>query len=322
MRKAHWLLSGMLALLLVAGGVQGQQTYPTRPIRLIVPFPPGGGVDIVARLISQKLSESFKTSVVVDNRPGAAGAIGTEIAMKASPDGYTLIAVEGGYAGNAAVYKLPYDPLGDVTPIALIAETGFIVTLHPSVPAKTVADLIAYDHANPGEVHYGSGGTGSINHLVVELFNQLAGTKMTHVPYKGVGPALNDLLGGHIQVIIGGMPPMLPHVKSNRLRGLAVTNAKRSLVAPDLPTVGETVSGYEAMQWFAILGPKGLPHEVVMRWNAAVDHIVQLPEMKERMINDGLDPAGGAPERFADVLKRDIAKWQRVVTIAGIKAEH
>ena len=322
MRKAPWMLSGMLALLLVTDAAHAQQKYPTRPIRLIVPFPAGGGVDIVARFMSQKLTESFKTSVVVDNRPGAAGAIGTEIAIRATPDGYTFIAVEGGYAGNAAVVKLSYDPLKDVTPIALIAQTGFIVTLHPSVPAKTVRELIAYDKASPGKLHYGSGGTGSINHLVVELFNQMAGTKMKHVSYKGVGLALNDLLGGQIQLIVGGMPPMLPHVKSNRLRGLAVTTEKRSTVVPEIPTVAETVSGYEAMQWFAILGPRGLPREIVTRWNTEIDRIVQLPEARERMINDGLEPAGGAPERFGDVLQREIAKWQQVVTVAGIKPGH
>ena len=321
MQKAHCLLSGVLMLAAAAGGAYGQQEYPTRPIRLIVPFPAGGGVDIVARFMSQKLNESLRTTVVVDNRSGAAGMIGTEIAIRATPDGYTLIAVEGGYAGNAAVFKLPFDPLRDVTPIALIAETGFIVTMHPSVPAKTVRELIAYDKANPGKVHYGSGGTGSINHLVGELFNQLAGTRLTHVSYKGVGLALNDLLGGQIQLIIGGMPPMLPHVKSNRLRGLAVTNAKRSPVAPDLPILAETVPGYEAMQWYAILGPKGLPRNIVTRWNTAVDRIVQLPEARERMINDGLEPVGGPPERFADVLERDIAKWQQVVATAGIKPE-
>ena len=179
--------------------------------------------------------------------------------------------------------------------------------------------MIAYDKASPGKVYYGSGGTGSINHLVVELFNQMAGTRMTHVSYKGVGLALNDLLGGQIQLIIGGMPPMLPHVKSNRLRGLAVTTEKRSTVVPEIPTVAETVPGYEAMQWYAILGPRGLPHEVVTRWNTEIDRIVHLPEARERMINDGLEPAGGAPERFADVLQREIAKWQRVVAVAGIK---
>ena len=309
----------MLALLVCTGGAQGQQNYPTRPIRLIVPFAPGGGVDIVARFISQKLTESFKTSVVVDNRPGASGVIGTEIAIRAAPDGYTFIAVEGGYAGNAAVVKLSYDPLRDVTPIALIAQTGFIVTLHPSVPAKTVKELIAYDKASPGKLHYGSGGTGSVNHLVVELFNQMTGTRMTHVSYKGVGLALNDLLGGQIQLIIGGVPPMLPHVKSNRLRGLAVTTAKRLTVVPELPTVAETVAGYEAMQWFAILGPRGLSREIVTRWNTEIDRIVQLPDARERMVNDGLEPAGGAPERFGDVLQREIAKWRQVVIVAGIK---
>jgi tripartite-type tricarboxylate transporter receptor subunit TctC len=299
-----------------------QHEYPNRPVRLIVPFPAGGGVDIVARFMSQRLSEAFKTSVVVDNRSGAAGAIGTEIAIRATPDGYTLIAVEGGYAGNAAVMKLSYDPVRDVTPVALIAQTAFIVTLHPSVPARTVKELIAYDKASAGKLNYGSGGTGSVNHLVVELFNQMAGTTMTHVSYKGVGLALNDLLGGQIQLIIGGMPPMLPYLKSTRLRGLAVTAEKRSTAVPELPTVAETVPGYQAVQWFAILGPRGLPRAIVTRWNTEIDRILQLPEARERMANDGLEPAGGAPERFAHVLQRDIAKWQQVATVAGIRAGH
>ena len=319
MRRALCLIGGTLALVLAAGAALSDQRYPARPIRMIVPFPAGGGVDIVARFISLKLTESFKTPVVVDNRPGAAGAIGTDILIKATPDGYTLIAVEGGYAGNAAVFKLSYDPLKDVTPIALIAQTAFIVTLHPSVPAKTIKELIAYDKANAGKLHYGSGGTGSINHLVVELFNQLAGTQMTHVSYKGVGQALNDLLGGQIQLIIGGMPPMLPHVKANRLRGLAVTTEKRSSVVPDLPAVGETVPGYDAMQWYAMLGPKGLPPEIVLRWNKEIDRLLLAQEVRERMANEGLEPAGGAPERFRDVLQREIAKWQKVVAVAGIK---
>jgi tripartite-type tricarboxylate transporter receptor subunit TctC len=244
MRTVLCLLSVVLPLATVIDAARADEAYPARPIRMIVPFPAGGGVDIVARLVSQKVTESFKTTVVIDNRSGAAGAIGTEILVRAVPDGYTLIAVEGGYAGNAAAFKLPYDPLRDVTPIVLIAQTPFIVTLHPSLPATTVKELIAYDKANPGKVHYGSGGTASINHLVVELFNQRAGTRMTHVPYKGIGLALNELLGGQIQLIIGGMPPMLPHIKAHRLRGLAVTSEKRSPVVPEFPPVAESVAGY------------------------------------------------------------------------------
>jgi tripartite-type tricarboxylate transporter receptor subunit TctC len=308
-----------LGLLLAWSGAHAQQAYPTKPIRLIVPFPPGGGADIVARIIAQKVAESFGVPVVVDNRAGAAGMLGTDIAVRANPDGYTMIVVEGGYAGNAALYTLPYDPLNDVTPVALIGETGFIVTLHPSVPVKSVKELIAYDKANPGKLNYGSGGTGSSNHLVIELFNQTAGAKLTHVPYKGIGLALNDLLGGQIQIIFGGLPPMLPHIKSNRLRGIAVTTAKRSSAAPDVPTVADTVPGYEAPQWFAVLGPKTLPNDVVARWNKEIDRVVQLPDVKERMANDGLEPAGGSADRLREVLKREIARWQNVVKIANIK---
>jgi len=318
-RIPYWLMSTIVGVLLMANDLHAQQKYPTKPIRLIVAFPPGGGADIVARVIAQKVTESFGVPVVVDNRPGAAGMIGTETAVRANPDGYTLILVEGGYAANAAVHKLLYDPVNDVAPISLIGETGFVVTLHPSVPIKSIKELIAYDKANFGKLTYGTGGTGSSNHLVTEFFNQMAGTKMTHVPYKGIGLALNDLLGGQIQLIFGGFPPMIPQIKSNRLRGIAVTTARRSNAVPDIPTVGETVPGYEAVQWFAILGPKALPKDVVTRWNNEIDRIVQLPDVKERMAGDGLEPAGGSPERFREVLKREIAKWQKVVKIAGIE---
>jgi len=276
-------------------------------------------VDIVARLVAHKLTESFGTSVLVDNRPGAAGMIGTEAAVRANPDGFTMIVVEGAYAANAALYKLPYDPVDDVSAIALIGETGFVVTLHPSVPITNIKELIAYDKANPGKLNYGSGGAGSVTHLAAELFNHVAGTKLTHVPYKGMGLALNDLLGGQIQLIIGGMPPMIPQVRLNRLRGIAVTTAKRSNAVPDIPTVSETVPGYEAVQWFAILGPKALPKDIVARWNKEIDRVVQLPDVKERMAGEGLEPAGGSPERFREVLKREIAKWQKVVRTASIK---
>ncbi len=193
------------------------------------------------------------------------------------------------------------------------------MTLHPSVPVKSIKELIAYDKANPGKLNYGSGGTGSSNHLATELFNQMAGTRMTHVPYKGTGPALNDLLGGQIQLIFGALPLMIPQVKSNRLRGIAVTAAKRSNAVPDIPTVGETVPGYEAVQWYAVLGPKALPKDIVARWNNEINRILQLPDVKERMAGDGMEPAGGSPERFREVLKRDVAKWQKVVKTAGIK---
>jgi tripartite-type tricarboxylate transporter receptor subunit TctC len=319
MRTSYLLITAVLGLLLSVGSAHAQQNYPTKPIRLIVPFAPGGLADIVARMLAQKLTETFRQPVVVDNRPGAGGIIGTETAVRANPDGYTMLLVPSAYATNAALSKLPYDPLNDVAPIALIGEAGLVVTLHPSVPATSIKELIAYDKANPGKLNYGSGGTGTTVHLATELFNQMAGTKMAHVPYKGVGPALNDLLGGQIQLMVGPMPQMIPHIKSNRLRGIATTTAKRSNTVPDISTVGETIPGYEAVTWTALLGPKALPTNIVSRWNTEINRIVQLPDVKERMAADGMEPAGGSPEHFREVLKRDVAKWQRVVKIANIE---
>lgn len=319
MMRTGCLLTAILGLLASFGG-QAQQNYPARPVRLIVPTAPGATADIVARTMAQKLTETFKYPVVVDNRPGGGNSVGTEIAVRANPDGYTLILVSGSYAANAALYKLPYGPVADVTPIALIGEAGLVLVVHPSLLARSVKELIAYDKASPGKLHYGSAGTGSGNHLGTELFNQMAGTKMVHVPYKGTGPALNDLLGGQIQVVIGGMPAAIPQVKANRLRGLAVTTAKRSGTLPDVPTVAETLPGYEYVNWSAVLGPKGLPRHIVTRWNDEINRILQQPDMKERLAGDGMDAAGGSPQRFREALERDVEKWQKVVKAAGIKA--
>ena len=309
----------ILACSAIASGQTTAQNYPTRPIRLIVPFPPGGPLDIVARLMVPNFTAAFKQSIVVDNRPGGGGTIGTETAVRATPDGYTMILVSAAYATNAALYKLTYDPLNEVTPIGIVGNTGFIVTLHPSVSIASIKDLIAYDKANPGKLNYGSGGTGGSNHLVAELFNQMAGTKMTHVPYKGIGPALNELLGGQIHLVVASIPPTVPLIKSNRLRGIAVTTAARANAMPDIPTVGESIPSFEAVNWVAMLAPKALPKEIVERWNREINHILQFPEVKERMAVDGLDPVGGTPERFREVLTRDVAKWQKVVKLANIK---
>jgi tripartite-type tricarboxylate transporter receptor subunit TctC len=317
--QTYWLMAAILGLLLAASGVHAQQKYPTKPIRLIVPFPSGGQTDIVARMLAQKLTETFKQTVVVDNRPGGGGTIGTEIAVRTNPDGYSMIMVSASYATNASLYKLSYDPVNDVVPIVLIGETGFVVTVNPSGPIKSVKELVAYDKANPGKFNYASGGTGSSTHFATELFNQMAGTRMTHVPYKGTGLGLNDLLGGQIQVIFGGFNQMFPQIKSNRVRGIAVTTAKRSNAVADIPTVGETIPGYEAVQWFAIWGPKAFPKDLVARWNREINRILQLSDVKKIMAGDGVEPAGGPPERFREVLTRDVAKWQKVVKIAGIK---
>jgi tripartite-type tricarboxylate transporter receptor subunit TctC len=319
-------VTAVAAALLVAGlacsSAQAQKDYPTKPIRLIVPFAPGGGTDIVARLLSQKLTEAFTQTVIVDNRAGGGGTIGAETAVRATPDGYTVIIMSGSYATNAAMYKLPYDPVNDILPMGLIGDTAFIIALHPGVPIKSVAELIAYAKAKPGALNYGSSGTGGIAHLSGELFDLLAATKMTHVAYKGTGPALNDLLGGHIQLIFGSAPSTIPLVHGNRLRAIAVTTTKRSAALPDLPTVAEAgVPGYEVVLWYGVLGPKGLPKNIVARWNTEIRKATKLPDMKERLASEGFDIDDSPPEVFQAVLKRDVAKWAKVVKEAKVKVE-
>ena len=307
------------ALLCAAGGALAQQNYPTRPIRLIVPFPPGGQTDVVARILSLKLAEAFGQTVVVDNRTGAAGTIGAEIAVKAPADGYTIVMVSTSYAANAALYKLPYDPLNAVVPIVLVGEIGNMVTVNPNGPFKSVKELIAYAKANPGKINFGSGGTGSGNHLATEQFSQMAGITMTHVPYKGSTAGINDLMSGQIQLIFSGLTGMIPHHKANRVRGIAVTSAKRSSAVPDLPTVGETVAGYESVSWSAILGQKGLSKDIITRWNTEINRILEMPDVKERMAASGLEIVGGTPAQLQAVLTSDVAKWKKVVTAANIK---
>lgn len=317
--KVYAVMAVAVGVALTAGGAYAQQTYPTKPIRLIVPFPAGGQTDVVARTIAQKLSDAFGQSVVVDNRPGAAGSIGAEIAVKAAPDGYTMVQVSTSYAANVALYKLAYDPVNDVVPVVMIGEIANMVTVNPTGAYKTVKELIAYAKANPGKINFASGGTGSGNHLATEEFMQMTGTKMTHVPYKGSTAGVTDLINGQIQLIFSGITGMIPHHKAKRVLGIAVTSAKRNRAAPDLPTVGETVTGYESVSWSAILAPKGTPKHVVARWNTELNRILQTPDVKARMDSIGLDVVGGTPEDLRKTLVADIAKWKRVVKAADIK---
>jgi tripartite-type tricarboxylate transporter receptor subunit TctC len=295
------------------------QAYPSKPIRFISPFPAGGPVDAVARMLAPRLTDSFKQSVVVDNRPGANGSIGIETCVRAAPDGYTMMIVSGSYAASAAINPLPYHPVNDVTPIVLIGDAPHLAAVHASLPIASIKDLIAYDKANPGKLNYGSSGAGGSVHLATELFNQMTCTKLTHVPYKGQGPALNDLLGAQIQLMIGSPLIMLPHVKTGRLRGIAVSGAKRSSAMPDIPTIGETVAGFEAVSWQAILGPKALPPNLTARWNKEINQILQTPAFRERLSADAMELVGGSPAQFLEVLKRDVAKWQRVVKVGNIR---
>jgi tripartite-type tricarboxylate transporter receptor subunit TctC len=298
-----------------------QDLYPAKPIRLIVPFAPGGGTDVVARVIAQKLSVSFGKQVVVDNRAGGGGTMGVETAVRAVPDGYTILLISASYATNAAIYKLPYDAVRDITPVTQIFDSATIVALHPSVQIASIAELIAYNKARPGALNYGSAGMGSITHMSTELFDQLAGTRMTHVPYKGTGPAMTDLLGGQIQLIFGAVASVVPHLKTSRLRGIAVTSARRSEAVPDLPPIADTVPGYEAGIWYSAVGPKGLPATVVQQWQREIDRAIRQPDMKERMVREGFEPVAGTSAALQELLKREVEKWRTVVKKGNIRAD-
>lgn len=314
------MLVASVVLASVAADHAAAQAYPARPVRLIVPFAPGGGTDIVARVIAQRVSESVGQSVVVDNRSGGGGIIGMEMAVRANPDGYTLIFVSGSYPAAAALYKLPYDPVTDIQPIAMVGETGFLMAVHPSVPVRSTKELIAQARANPGKLNFGSVGAGSVMHLAMELFKLETRTDLNHVPYKGGGPALNAVIGGEVQLTAISIVATIPHLKSGRLRAIGVTTAKRSAAVPDVPAIAETVPGYEVLHWYGVWGPKGLSKDVVARWNGEVARIVQTDDMKTRMAGEGLAPVVGTPEQFRGVIRRDVEKWRRVVREVKISA--
>ena len=296
------------------------QAYPSKPIRLVVPFTPGGGTDILARVIAQRVSESLGQPIVVDNRPGAGGTIGFETVARANPDGYTLILVNSNYSGTSAIVKLSYDPVNGVQPIILLGETGLIVVVPPSMPVKSVKDLIAYAKANPGKLNYSSVGAGSLTHLALELFKLESKVDITHVPYKGGAPALNAVVGGEVQLTAISAVPTIPLVNTGRLRAIAVTTGKRMTLLPDVPAVSESLPGYEANHWYGIWGPKGLPKNLVALWNKEAAKVLQSDEMKGRLAAEGVEPAGGPPEQFLRIIRRDVEKWKRVVKEMKITA--
>jgi tripartite-type tricarboxylate transporter receptor subunit TctC len=308
-----------LAAALVACGAHAQ-SYPVRPVRLIVPFAPGGGTDIVARIVAQKAGELLKQTVVVDNRGGAGGLIGTEMAVRAAPDGYTLGVVTASLPISAATSRLSYDPVRDFTLISMLGETGYLITVHPAQPVKTTKELIAYAKANPGKVTYGSSGTGGTAHLSGELFDLLAGVKTTHVPYKSTGPALTDLLAGQISMIYGSLPVVVPQMNSGKLRVVSITTAKRSRALPNVPTIAESgVPGYDALTWYGLVGPRGLVRDAAARWQSVVSEAMQSKEIKDRFDADGLDFPELGPAYFGSVLRRDVDKWAKVVKAANIR---
>lgn len=296
--------------------------YPTRPIRLIVPFAAGGGLEITARTIGQKLTEKRGQSVVIDNRPGAATIVGSDIAAKAGPDGYTLLMMTTSFAINPSLYgKLPYDPVRDFSPITQIVSVPNILVVNPSIPAHSVRELIALARAKPGQLNYASAGAGTSPHLAAELFKSMAGIDMTHIPYKGVPPAVTDVIAGRVTMLVTTTISAAPHIKSGRLRALAVTSAKRLTAMPEVPAIAETVPGYEADAFQAMAAPAGVPKEIVRQLAGDIAEIVRLPDIRERITADGAEPIGSTPEAFGAFLKKEMLKWGKVVKESGARPD-
>ncbi|MDP2242145.1 MAG: tripartite tricarboxylate transporter substrate binding protein [Burkholderiales bacterium] len=327
MHTTH-IAAGFLLLLVAASSVFAQAPaagqYPNRPLRFIVPFPPGGGTDIGTRIIAQKLGARFSQQVVVDNRGGAAGIIGTELAAKAAPDGYTLMMGNiGTHAINISLYsKLPYDPVRDFVPVTQAAGLPLFVLVHPSLPVKSVKELIAFAKARPAQLNYSTSGSGGSMHVAAELFQSMASVKLTHIPYKGGAPAVADLLAGHVSLSFATVLETTSHVKAGKLRPLAVTSAKRSVAYPELPTVSEAgLPGYESISWLGVFVPAGTPKDIVALLNSEIVRILNMADVKERLLSQGAEPIGNTQEQFAAVLKADIAKYGKLMRDSGVKAE-
>ncbi len=314
--------TGFIAMLLCVS-IAHAQTYPTKPIRLIVPFAPGGGTDIIARLIGIDLTESMGQAVVIDNRGGSGGIVGTSLVAKADPDGYTIGLCSLGFAYAPALYsKLPYDTEKDLAPISMVATQPFVYTAHPSLGVNNMKELIAAAKAKPGSIRYGSGGAGGASHLGTELLRNITGIDLVHVPYKGTGPALSAAIGGEIHLQLIGMSSVVPHMKSGRLKLLAVSGAKRSPAAPDLPTVMESgVPGYVFDVWYGMLLPGRAPSAIVNKLNAEINRALKSPALVQRFAAAGLDAAGNKPEEFSRQIREEVAKWRKVVAAANIKVD-
>jgi tripartite-type tricarboxylate transporter receptor subunit TctC len=309
---------------LAAVGFANAQAFPQKPVRLVVPFPPGGPIDTVSRAIAQKLTEAWGQTVVVDNRPGAGGNIGADLVAKAAPDGYTVVmGALSTHAVNPSLYpKMPYDAAKDFAPISLVAVTPNVLVVNPSLPVATAREFIAYARANPGKLAFGSGSNGSAGHLAGELFKVDAGVDMLHVPFKGAAPAMQALLAGDTQLMFDNLASATAQVKAGKLKALAVTTARRSKLAPDLPTLAEAgLPGFDISTWFGLLAPAGTPADVVARWNAEVTRILNSAEMRERMTALGAEPAPDTPAEFARFIAGETAKYARIVKLSGAKLD-
>lgn len=314
------LLCAVLLSILTAGA--WSQAYPTKPVRLVVPFAPGGSTDVTARLLAQKLTEAWRQQVIVDNRAGAGGNIGADFVAKAAPDGYTLLlATTGVMAINHRLYRtLPYDAQRDLAPVTQIGSLPLILIVHPSLPVRSVKDLVAFAKARPGQLSYASSGVGGATHMTAEIFRMMAGVDIVHIPYKGSGQAMTDLISGQVPIAFDQITSSLPHVEAGRLRALAVTSAKRFASVPTLPSMSEAgITGYEAVSWNGLAAPANAPRDIIVRIQVEVARALQTPDMKERFFKDGIEPVGSTPEQFAAHIKSERAKWEKVVDAAGIK---
>jgi tripartite-type tricarboxylate transporter receptor subunit TctC len=315
------LLTALLAAVIPCAALA--QNYPTKPIRIIVPFPPGAFNDTLGRIIAQKFSEGGIGQAFVDNRAGAGSTLGSDLAAKSPPDGHTLLEVAVPFAVNATLYtRLPYNTERDFTPVIFAGSTPNVLVVHPSVPVTTIASLIALAKAKPAQLNYASTGSGTSNHMSMELFKMMTGTDIVHVPYKGSAPALTDLMGGHVMMIFDNTPNVVPHIKSGRMRAIAVTSLKRSTFVPGVPTVDEAgVPGFEVLVWFGVMAPAGVPREIVTRLNAEINKILLLPDVRDRFLAGGVEPVGGPPEKFGEHLKVEITKWGKVVKATGSRVD-
>jgi len=317
------LASVLLAAVAASCNAFAADAYPAKPIRWVIPYPPGGPVDVVARPVAQKLTEAWGQPIVLDARPGAGTIIGSEMVAKSAPDGYTLLLTSAGHAVVPSIYsKLPFDTAKDFTPLSQFVSGPFILAVHPSVPVKTVRELIAFAKPRAGQILYASAGTGSVNHMSGELFKTMARIDIVHVPYKGGAPATIDLVGGHVAMMFHSIVGVFPYVKTGRLRALAVTTPKRSVLVPDIPNMAEAgLPGFEVETWYGALGPAGLPRDIVDKLSREFDRILKLPEMSERFHSQGVEPTGGAPEQFGARIASDIAKWAKVAKESGARAD-
>ena len=315
--------AAMLACAALATPAFAQPAYPSKPVRIISIFAPGGGNDVICRLVAQQLTERLKQQVIVENRVGANGIVGTEAVARAAPDGYTFTLIPSGHTVNASMYKkLPFDSLKDFTPITLAGSGPLVLAVHPSLPVKNVKDPIALAKSRPGQLTYVSSGIGASGHLAGALFDTMTGTKMEHIPYKGMSLAVSDLMGGQVSMTFGTSLSVIPHVRTGRLRALAVTGAQRSPALPGLPTIAESgVLGYEAGLWYGFVGPARMPPEIVQRLNAEIVAILAQPDTREKLASQGLDARSSTPEEFARIIASDIVRWAAVVQKLGLQAE-